>query len=255
MGLGVSIAFAGTAHAFQLSIPSPYYFFLFFSSTCAYSFHWYWTTTQQNGEKDIWSLKNKNGLFILSLLTFLAGLYCAIQLPLNSILYAIPLVLMSIVYTAPKIPHFKQLSKYIKVKSFYLALAWSYTIAILPFLVSEGNLQKLQFHFGFQQFAIFYAICILFDYRDRVADMQGGIKNLLYQFGGPVLSKIMIVLCCASILSIIYCELAWSARFLLWIPAFIFIIFHRQWMQQKDDFTYYGIIDGLLFVNGLLMLL
>ena len=58
-------------------------------------------------------------------------------------------------------------------------MVWMYVTTILPMIISGKPWQGDFYLFIISRFFLIYAICILFDYRDREDDKANGIRSLI----------------------------------------------------------------------------
>ena len=67
-------------------------------------------------------------------------------------------------------------------KTIYLSFVWMYVTSLLPILL-DGRITVAGILFCCSRFFLIYAICILFDYRDRENDKREGIRSMITYFG------------------------------------------------------------------------
>ena len=155
--------------------------FVFFATICSYSFHWYLSSdSAPDSSRSVWQKKNQ---YIHIILFVIGAIGSAIFFFLLSqhwfwlVLSAVPTFL----YTAPKIPnkYFRQLRKIALGKTIFLAMVWMYVTTILPVAVNDQGWKADTTLFVISRFFLIYAICILFDRRDRQEDKAKGIRSLI----------------------------------------------------------------------------
>lgn len=235
--------------------------FVFFSTLCSYSFHWYLTPaeTENSSSRTKWLIKNK---YIHSIL-FFAGLIGATVFGLLLIPYwpwLLIAVLITFLYSAPKIshPYFRLLRKVALGKTVFLAFAWMYVTTLLPMLISNEPWRTDFTLFAISRFLLIYAICILFDYRDRDYDKKNGIRSLITWLNFRSITWLFIT----SLLLFTYFTIAllftghtYSDIILLLIPGLITAILYKHAVQNFSDNLYYFALDGLMALSALLMLI
>lgn len=135
-------------------------------------------------------------------------------------------------------------------------MTWTYVTAVLPILM-EGNIateKAILFCAG--QFFFIYAICILFDFRDREYDKAEGIRSMITYFnerGINMLFAISIIV--FFVLSILLNQtgIEWINIILLLVPALLLISSYKYAKRNASDYLYYFVLDGLMMLSGLLL--
>jgi hypothetical protein len=257
--LGAALASMATSKAFLLNLDIDFFIFLFFATWSSYSLHWYFTSPMDNDLRSVWSYRNKKWTAAFGILSFVIGLFYLTKIPQQYILGIVPLVFFSLLYSAPKIPYqpFIKLRKYVRAKTIYLALAWTYATSVLPFiLAAQLTFPEKAITFIVYRFALIFIVCLLFDYRDNTSDKAAGIKSILYNLGMPILNGIITFfisigfLCNAHLRNHIDLKI-WILFFL---PLVLIMFLFKKAYSSKDDFFYYFIIDGLMFVQVISLL-
>jgi 4-hydroxybenzoate polyprenyltransferase len=234
--------------------------FVFFSTICSYNFHWYLTPRSvAPSRRVLWTHHHKTLLFVLYLTGLVgAGVYFLYLLPwFYALCFA---ALLTFLYSAPKLPWpiFRQLQKIAVGKTLFLALVWVYVTTVLP-LIIQGAQWTLSFAlFTASRFFFTYALCIIFDYRDRKDDRMQGIKSLITLLDDKSIDRLF----WASILLFFLTSFALSRFhypafyiFLLVIPGLIVAGLYREAKRNFSDDLYYIVLDGLMMFSGLLMLI
>jgi 4-hydroxybenzoate polyprenyltransferase len=101
-----------------------------------------------------------------------------------------------------------------------------------------------------------YAICILFDIRDREEDRQKRIRALPTILSGQSIMRIYYLSLLFSFLSTIM--MLWSGMpmvlfICMMVPIIICIFLYHHSIARKDDMFYYVILDGLMMLSALLL--
>lgn len=253
------VMFLHTQIIFSLKIDKAFIPFVFFSTLCSYSFHWYLTKHSTAVSSRLkWSASHK--AFLISL--FVVSFICTIIFFIPIIKYyrvLLPLVFVTFMYTAPKIPvqPFIFIKKIAVMKTTYLTLVWVFITAVLPVLVSDSVWKYDNTLFAVNRLFLIFPICVLFDYRDRKEDMLEGIKNIStvlsergldYVFGACMLLNFTSALLLYDLPESPFYSIANLA------PAFLLIITYRISKSSKSDLWYYFYLDGLMMLSGLLIL-
>lgn len=236
-----------------------YYCFVFFATMCSYNFHWYLTPgSLDQSERLSWNLRRRK----LQLLGCAIGLLGAGWFALPLLKHWLPIsgaVLLTFLYSAPKVPHkmFSWLSKIAIGKTIFLTFVWTYVTTVLPALI-EGNTDTLEvLYLTGHRFFLIYAICILFDLRDREQDRQQGIRSLITWLPDAQLDKLYYgsVLLAAVFALLLAPAISIFALFSLLVPVTITAMIKRYVLAHNTDYVYYFFLDGLMMLSALLHLL
>lgn len=242
------------------SLPGTYLIaFVFFATLCSYSFHWYLTSSSVlPSPRIIWLKKNHS----VHLVLFLVGLTGSAVF----FFYLRPIwpwllvsAFVTFLYSAPKIPnkYFRALRKVALGKTIFLAFVWMYVTTVLP-IVESGIAWSSDFIlFMCSRFFLIYAICILFDLRDREDDKAAGIRSLITYLNETAISNLFVislVLFSASTLWMLNYNHRTTDIILLLIPGFITAALFRYASRHFSDLLYYFVLDGLMALSALLML-
>ena len=241
------------------SSPDIYFtWFVFFATICCYSFHWYLTSVdQQTGSPRMeWLDRHRNVHTVL----FFIGLSGAIVCCLDLLKYWPWLLLSAFVtflYSAPKIPHpYSQLLRKVALgKTIFLAFVWVYVTTILPLLISDLPWKPVFTLFATGRFFFVYAICILFDYRDREYDKKVGIRSLITWLSERSITTLFIVsLLIYTVITLWMLQFGQSITtiFILLIPGAIIAGLYNRSRKNFSDLLYYFVLDGLMALPALL---
>ena len=234
--------------------------FVFFATICSYNFHWYLTPrTAEPSRRVLWTHHHKTLHFVLYLTGVVgAGVYFLYLLPwLPSLCLAI---LLTFLYSAPKLPWpiFRQLQKIAIGKTIFLALVWVYVTTIMPLIVQDAQWHPSYILFVASRFFFTYALCIIFDYRDRKDDRNQGIKSLVTMLNDKSIDRLF----CIALALFFLTSFALSIYhipafyiFLLVLPGLILGGIYRETKRNASDDLYYIVLDGLMMFSGLLMLI
>ncbi len=112
--------------------------------------------------------------------------------------------------------------------------------------------------FTASRFFFTYAICILFDYRDREEDRIQGIRSLITFLGEKGIDRFFWV----SMGLFFGCSISLACFhypafyiFLLVVPGLVLAGLYRTAKHNFSDDLYYIVLDGLMMFSGLLMLI
>jgi 4-hydroxybenzoate polyprenyltransferase len=259
---GCAVIMVHQTYSFLLhSSPNTYFLlFVFFSTICSYSFHWYLTSHSVIPSPRIqWVQQNRN----IHLVFFVAGLVGSGVFFIYLLPYWHWLLLTAIItflYSAPKIPHpyFKALRKVALGKTIFLALVWMNVTTILPIIISQQPWRNDFTLFILCRYFFIYAICILFDYRDREDDKADGIRSLITYLNDKSIFYFfafsLIIFAVATLLLYNF-GYAIPAIIVLLIPGLITACLYNYAKKHFSDMFYYFILDGLMAFSALVMLI
>lgn len=239
----------------------PYFLgFVFSATVCSYSFHWYLTSDlHKNSPRINWVVRNKHfhlGLFIAGLAgSLFFGLFF-----LDHWYWLLFSAFITFLYSAPKIPHpiFNWLLKIARGKTVFLAIVWMYVTTILPLQVSDIQWEAVFFLFAASRFAFVYAICIIFDYRDKEHDKLIGIRSLITLLDKTQITRLFITSLCLFFvftLLLLYREYSYSTVAVLLIPGVIVAALYKHSLKSSSDILYYFVLDGLMAFSAAVMFL
>lgn len=233
--------------------------FVFFSTICSYNFHWWLTPDDTSPSYRVeWTQRNKPLHFIL----YLVGATGAVIYFFALSRYWLALclgALLTFLYSAPKLPQpiFAGLKRIAVGKTVFLALVWTYVTSMLPLIVAHTPWTGAATLYAINRFGLIYAICIIFDYRDRADDRAQGIKSLITLLNESGVDTVFWLALVISVVTGAWLSLWHFPVFtliLLMIPAVIVAGLYRVSKKSSSDYLFYFILDGLMMFSGLLML-
>ena len=242
------------------SSPDKYFLGFVFSATISsYSFHWYLTSQSLIESPRIEWLKKHR---VFHLVFFLVGLISSaifFFLLLPNWYWLSLSAIITFLYSAPKIPHpfFRGLRKVAIGKTIFLALVWTYVTAMLPLIIADSPFTIPAVLFVISRFFFIYAICIMFDFRDRADDKAAGIRSMVTWFSEKkvdqlfFLSLLIFAICTFCLLRYNFSVLSIT---LLLIPGVITAAIYDYAKTNFSDYLYYLLLDGLMMFSALLML-
>jgi len=233
--------------------------FVFFSTVCSYNFHWYLTPYSVKFSQRIHWAQQHKGLHLILYFLGLAGsiiFFFTIKEHWLALSFA---AFVTFLYSAPKLPQhfFRELKKIAIGKTIFLAFVWMYVTAVLPVLVANKSWTTAYTLFAISRFTLIYAICILFDYRDREDDKQEGIRSMityLNERGINTLFAISLILFGLSTFALAAYNYDVYLIIILLIPGIITALLRGYSKKNFSDYFYYFILDGLMMLSALLML-
>jgi 4-hydroxybenzoate polyprenyltransferase len=246
----------------MFSIPINYdlVFFIFSGTLCSYNFHWLLTPGLLSGKhKSNWSYRHRHLHLVLFILALLTAAWFAFRL-IDQWYWLLLTAFVTFLYSAPKIPWkpFNQLKQVAVGKTVFLAFAWTHIPFILPLMIANIKWSLLEYAFVFNRFYLIYAICILFDYRDREQDKTEGIRSMVTQLSEDGVNRLFVatlVVFFASTAVLWFAGLNFFDTMLLLLPGLILALIYRQAKKVRSDYYYYFLLDGLMMLSGLLWLI
>jgi 4-hydroxybenzoate polyprenyltransferase len=241
------------------TISMPFYAFVFFSTMCSYNFHWYLTVHSATGSERLqWAVRNKSVHFILYLIGLVGSAYYLFVLRRHWDWILLG-AFITFLYSAPKIPLkiFSQLKRIAVGKTIFLAFVWMYVTSMLPLLISTESWRIEHTWFACSRFFLIYAICILFDYRDREDDKADGIRSMITYFNEKGINVVFGISIAAftffTLLLLQYGMPVWTTVLLL-VPGVVVAWLYPYAKRHFSDYLYYFVLDGLMMLSSLLML-
>ncbi len=239
------------------------YFLLFvFSATlCSYSFHWWLTPLLPDaaGERATWTMKNKQAYPALLGISSIAAIVTAMFL-FNHWHWLFIAAFITFLYSAPKIPFplFASLKKIAIGKTIFLAMVWTFVTAGLPLLINNSNWNAPFIYFFIGRFFVIYAICIIFDYRDKDYDKSTGIRSLITWLSTGKIRKLFFITILFHLLAtvMLFCyAFPIYVPVLLLLPAIFTASLYSFATRHFSDRLYYFILDGLMALPAFLFFL
>lgn len=250
-----------TNHFFELRYNTGiFYLFVFCATLCSYNFHWYLTPfVSSDSPRIAWNHAHRRLLLGIYIVMLIASAILALRLMEHWLPLSIG-VLATFLYSAPKIPHkyFSLLSKIAVGKTLFLTFVWMYVTTALPILVSDAEWTTAHTLFCASRFFLIYAICILFDYRDRDADRIQGVKSMITWMSERNILMIFLIALVLFVISTVALSKQHFSAFsiiLLLIPGGIVLSLYPYARKHFGDYLYYFILDGLMMFSSLLTLL
>ena len=234
--------------------------FVFFATICSYSFHWYLTPSTLEASPRITWLISYRYIHTVFFIIGLAGAIVAGSFVLPHWPWLVLAAVTTFLYSAPKIPHpwFKKLRKIAVGKTIFLAMTWMYVTTLLPLLISDHPWRTEFTLFAISRFFLIYAICVLFDYRDREYDKSIGIRSLITWMGERAIGLLFVLsllVFAGATAGMLFSGFSPLIVFILLIPGLITGGLYRYAINHSHDLLYYFILDGLMALSALTLLI
>jgi 4-hydroxybenzoate polyprenyltransferase len=234
-----------------------YLSFVFFATLSSYNFHWYLTPDAPSENARVrWTQQHKNLHLVLCGIGGIGASWYFFNF-IHNWYWLMGAVVLTFLYSAPKLPvgPFTALKKIAIGKTLFLSFVWTYVTTILPIAFDNESWNTVSLLIILSRFFLIYAICIIFDYRDREYDRREGIRSMitwLPEKGVNALfyfSIIMFVACTVALrlydvpVLVVACLLS---VLLLLLPLYPVA------KKNFSDYLYYFVLDGLMMFSSIL---
>jgi 4-hydroxybenzoate polyprenyltransferase len=243
-----------TCLVFRLPVSGSLLLFTFCGTLCSYNFHWYFTPASFGGSRKVaWSYTHRKLHALLFLVALASAAFFTWQLK-EHWRWLLFTAFITFLYSAPKIPHryATQLQKIAVGKTIFLAFAWAHVTALLPLLLESPILSNAAIAFVLNRFFLIYAICILFDYRDRESDRREGIRSLLTlleQRGIAVLFWSIMAAFAGSSVVLLLQQVPVLTVVALTVPGVLVAALYGYCLRHDGDYLFYFVLDGLMALS------
>jgi 4-hydroxybenzoate polyprenyltransferase len=233
-----------------------YLWFIFFSTLLSYSFHSIVNTVYTDASpRHLWNARNRKLLYFILLFSAAVCSWIFLSNYLDNFLPFVLGGLLTFVYSAPNLEGrlFEFMRKIAFGKTIFLAFMWTYATTMLPILAHDPTADPFSAFLG-SRFYLVYAICILFDLRDREEDRQKGIRALPTMLGStPVRLFYFVSIAASAFFSVMY---TWPSisitSVILLIPMIIALFIFRIARARDEEMMYYVYLDGLMMLSAIL---
>lgn len=234
--------------------------FSFFATICSYNFHWYLTPRTASPSRRVhWTHHHKSLHLVLHLIGAIGAIVYSFYLTRFMVALGFA-ALLTFLYSAPKLPQrpFRWLRHVAIGKTFFLAFVWVYVTTVLPLIVAGASFRNSFYWYIASRFFFIYAICLIFDYRDRDDDRAEGIVSTVTILNERDIDRLFIIsMVLFTVTSIALSWYYYPAFYiiLLLIPGAILIALYPETKRNYSDYLYYVVLDGIVMLSGLLMLI
>jgi 4-hydroxybenzoate polyprenyltransferase len=243
-----------------------YLFIIFFATLFEYNLHRLIAvlnnSNELNSEKYRWVRENRKIFNLLTIASFFGLIVSAFSAKIEVVIVFAPLALLTIFYSVPVSKNQMQLLRLREIpylKIFLIALVWSVSTILLPVIQSDLEFADSGIILLFiERFFFIIAIAIPFDIRDMKTDQESGLKTiplLLNKKSAMALSYLSLLL--YFLISFLHYQInnEWAFVIAISFSALSTYLFLRISCFKKLSNYYYGILDGTMFLQGLLVLL
>lgn len=243
----------------------PYLFIIFFATLFEYNLHRFITVITNkealNSDKHKWVKENLKGFYLL-VFTSLAGFICVAFLAKKEVLITLaPIALLTLFYSIPVFGNKKSIFRLREIpylKIFLIAFVWASSTILLPIIQSNAIFNKVHvITMLAERFFFVFAITIPFDIRDIEVDKQAGLKTIPLLFNENTSNAIAnLSLFIFFLISFFHYQIQnyWSIIGALSISTLTTFLFLNEKKFKKLTYYHYGILDGTMLLQGLLVL-
>jgi 4-hydroxybenzoate polyprenyltransferase len=128
---------------------------------------------------------------------------------------------------------------------------------MLPAIIANKDFNTPIILFVISRFFFIYAICIMFDFRDRADDKATGIRSMVTAFSEKGVDRLFFLsLVIFAICTVLLSRYGFSVLdiILLLVPGVITAAIYNFAKRNFSDYLYYFILDGLMMFSALLTL-
>ena len=249
-----------TAYIFNIPLSTDLTGFVFFGSVCSYNFHWFLTppSVKTTSVKTRWNINYRYVHLALFIASLIGSAWFTFRL-LNHWVWLGVTAFLTFMYSAPKLSHpiFIGIRKIAIGKTIFLAFAWTHITSLLPLLVNNITIQAPHIWYVVNRFFYLYAICIIFDRRDREDDRKAGIKSLITYLNDKGIDRLFWSSMFMFFVSTLVLANTFTPEIIiaLLIPGIILSLLYQPSKKTASDYLYYFILDGLMMFSAPLMLL
>lgn len=209
-----------------------YNYFLFFGTITGYNFVKYAGVAKLHYTSLTSNLKS---IQIFSFLCFLAMCYYAYFIQIQTLLYCLPLAVLTVLYAVPFLSGFhKSLRQISYLKIVIVAFVWAgFTVAI-PLLTIEKQVSVNALLFFFQRFLLVIVLILPFDIRDLTYDAIS-LQTIPQKIGIQKTKKLGIILVIISLVLeyLLSDDNQTKTPFMLFVFALIFFLMRAKKQQTK----------------------
>lgn len=244
----------------------PYLFIIFFATLFEYNLHRFITVITNkealNSDKHKWVRENLNGFYLLVFASLVGFISVAFLAKKEVLITLAPIAFITLFYSIPVFGNKKNIFRLREIpylKIFLIAFVWASSTILLPVIQSNTIFNKVHvLTMLVERFFFVFAITIPFDIRDIEADKLAGLKTIPILFTEKTSNAIAnLSLFIFFIISFFHYQLQnfWFIIVALSISTLTTYLFLNEKKFKKLTYYHYGILDGTMLLQGLLVLL
>lgn len=242
----------------------PYLGLVFFATLLEYNLPRLWLVltnrNRLNNARNNW-INQHTGLFFLFVFAAAVGFVITLFLAKAVVLLVLaPIAVLTFFYSTPAWGNPQKsfgLRQIPFLKIFLIALTWSAATILLPVVKSGQPLPAAHILLMLtERFLFVFAITIPFDIRDMEADQRVGLKTIPLLVGAGNARRISVAaLLAMGALAVVHYTFT-HQLFIIWallVSILTTVVFLLASRIQRLPFYHYGILDGSMFLQGLLV--
>ena len=244
----------------------PYIFLIFFATLFDYNLHRFITVITNkealNTDKHSWVKRNLYLFYGVVAISVIGFLYTVSVADKKVLITLAPIALLTFFYSIPVFKNSKNIFRLREIpflKIFLISFVWAASTVLLPIIQSGINYDKENIiAILLERFLFVFAITIPFDIRDMEADARMSLKTIPAVVGkkrAMIISNILLVL--FTLLCLLHYKntsfIFLNAAFVLSAVSTFYFINSKK--LQAIHFYHYGILDGTLLLQGIIVLI
>jgi len=244
----------------------PYLFIIFFATLFEYNLHRLITVLTNKealkSEKHRWVNENMKAFYLMVFISIVGFGVVALLAKKEVLVTFTPIALITVLYSIPVSANPKHLSRLREIpylKIFMIAAIWSASTILLPIVQSSETFSQTHiFAMLSERFFFILAITIPFDIRDLEADGQQELKTipmLLGKRNSLKLSYFFLSVFLLSSASHYAPEKEWMILLAMCLSGITTYFFLKMDYFKRMPFYHYGILDGTLLLQGILVII
>jgi 4-hydroxybenzoate polyprenyltransferase len=244
----------------------PYLFIIFFATLFVYNLNRFITIITNkkalHSYKHSWVKENLHGFYLLVFISAAAFICVAFLAKRKVLITLAPIALLTLFYSTPIFKNKKNIFKLREipyVKIFLISFVWSAATIFLPIIQSD-QVYKYSHIMAIlvERFFFVFAITIPFDIRDIEVDKQSGLKTIATWLGANTSYFISYASLFIFFAISLFHYKIYDSWFIFWafsVSAFTTFLFLRVKKIRDLPYYHYGILDGTMLLQSLLVLL
>ncbi|WP_318349803.1 UbiA family prenyltransferase [Aquipluma nitroreducens] len=244
----------------------PYLFIIFFATLFEYNLHRLITVLTNKealkSEKHRWVNENMKAFYLLVFISVIGFGVVALLAKKEVLVTFAPIALITVLYSIPvsaNPKHLLRLREIPYLKIFMIAAIWSASTILLPIVQSSETFSQTHiFAMLSERFFFILAITIPFDIRDLEADQQQELKTIPMLLGEKNSLKLSYFFLFVFLLGSAFHyapEKEWMILWAMCLSGITTYFFLKMDYFKRMLFYHYGILDGTLLLQGILVII
>lgn len=243
----------------------PYLFIIFFATFFDYNLHRLYTLhfakTALQGERHAWLLRNKRLFYVLMVLASIGFIISISQAKLSVLYILLPFAAITVFYSIPFL-RWKNKNWRLRdlpfVKLFLIAGNWTMITILLPLIQYGKTVDDAEVLWVIaERFFFVLALCIPFDIRDIDIDRKAGLRTIPNVLGAEKSWQLayLSVIISVIISSWHYAQIGETGFLISFLISGLTTVIALSIAKRRLYNLYlYGVIDGMLLLQALLLL-